>query len=200
MPMTMSSSPTLRAAFLRHGRAPLLAPLAALALLVACADGAGDDDDNPPTASDPQLPPEGAADVDAWLAEGHYLDWTCEPAPHDSRAPSPHGRNRICNNDKLALATSAPWEVGSASVKELLDAADAIVGYAVYTKAADGGAGPTDGSTWYWYEKADGDVVADGRGASGAPLTICVDCHSHAGGDNNEMDFVFTKLGGSCGG
>jgi hypothetical protein len=43
-------------------------------------------------------------------------------------------------------------------------------------------------------------VVADGRGDTGPALTICVGCHSHAGGDNNEMDFVFTKLGGACGG
>lgn len=149
-----------------------------------------------PDTSDPQLPPETAEAVDAWIAEGHYLNWTCEPSPHEPRDPSPHGRNRICSNDVLASGASAPWAVGSASVKEILDAQDAIAGYAVYRKLSEGAA-PTDGSNWYWYEITDADgVVADGRGGTGAPLTICVGCHSHAGDDNNAMDFVFTKLGG----
>lgn len=180
---------------------PAMLVLATLALAACTPDAAGDnDDDADPDTGDPQAPPEGAAAVDAWIADGHYLDWTCESSPHEPRDPSPHGRNRICNNDALANDASAPWAVGSASVKEILDAQDAIVGYAVYRKAANS-AEPTDGSTWYWYERLDaGGVVADGRGDTGGALTICVDCHSHAGGDANEMDFVFTKLGGACGG
>ncbi|MEZ4403321.1 MAG: hypothetical protein R3B06_25065 [Kofleriaceae bacterium] len=167
---------------------PLIPLAIAMAFLAACGgdDGTAATIDAAPgtdAAQVAQTPPSGAANVDAWIAAGHYLSWNCEAAPHDARAPSPHGRNRICNNDALHGSTAGPFPIGAASVKELRDPADAIIGYAVYRKDADG----TDGSNWYWYEVADGTVVADGTGGSGPPNTICVDCHSHA-----PRDFVFT--------
>ena len=149
-----------------------------------------------------ETPPEGHDAVEAWIADGHYKSWACEPAGHEARAPSPHGRNRICSNAALSAAsTTASYPVGSAAVKELLDANDAIIGYAVYRKAvAD--PSPTDGSNWYWYERVPpgtvlptpdpvqpNGVVADGRGTSGNPKTVCIDCHSHA-----PNDFVFTQV------
>jgi len=129
---------------------------------------------------DPQLPPEGAADVSAWLAKGFYKAWRCEPAGHAARDPSPHGRNRICNNDAIKNASpTGAYPVGAASAKELLDDTDAIVGYAVYRKLADG----SDGSNWYWFEMTSGNTI-DGTG-----VDVCVGCHSHA-----PRDFVFTAV------
>ena len=154
-----------------------------------------------------QTPPEGHDAVEAWIAEGFYKDWACEPAPHASRDPSPHGINRICSNDVMSAAgTTGLFPVGSASVKELYDDNNAIMGYAVYRKAAADPATP-DGSNWYWYERvapgtvlptpdpvlANG-VVADARGSAGGnALTVCIDCHSHAA-EAGGRDFAFTQV------
>ena len=149
--------------------------------LAACGDDDDDDGGGGPSAS--QLPPTGATALATWLAGGAYLDWHCEAAGHAARASSPHGRNRICNNDAIHDTASGAFPVGAASVKELLDDGDRVIGYAVYRKDAAG----TDGASWYWYEDMNGQVVADGAGNAGVPKTVCVDCHAHA-----ERDFVFT--------
>jgi hypothetical protein len=148
-------------------------------------EGEGDAGEGEGDGSEDQTPPEGDVPLQAWLAQAFYQSWSCQTAVHDAVAPSPHGRNRICSNDALAQATTSPWPVGAAAVKELYDANDTQVGFAVYRKAADG----TDGANWYWYEKTNSDgIVADGRGGSGTPNTICVSCHSHAD------DFAFTQV------
>ena len=67
-----------------------------------------------------------------------------------------------------------------ASTKELLDDRNAIIGYALYRKLADG----TDGANWYWFEIVSGNTTAEGDGA-----TVCVTCHSQA-----PRDFVFTAV------
>jgi hypothetical protein len=165
-----------------------------IAVLGGCATADADETD--------QLPPRGGEAVEAWLAEGAYLDWTCEPDPHPARAPSPHGINRICSNDALSAHGDGEYPVDAASVKELY-AADAttIVGYAVATHVDAG----TEGKNWYWYERvpldhpaphdADG-VVADAIGADGPALSICVSCHSAAGSDADHFghDFVYTQV------
>src|SRR5215212_8866349 len=104
-------------------------------------DSFGDDLD------DPQLPARGTADAIAWLAAGHYQAWHCEATPHPGRSPSPHGKNRICNNDALHAAAPGQFPSGSASVKEIY-AGDAIVSYALARKLTDG----ASGDAWYWYE------------------------------------------------
>lgn len=167
------------------------------------AEGEGEEGDGEGESDEAETPPEGHDAVEEWIAAGFYKDWTCEPAPHDARDPSPHGRNRICSNALMSGApTTGAFPVGSAAVKELLDDADAIIGYAVYRKAE---ADPTsaDGSNWYWYERvapgtvlqtpdpvlANG-VVADSRGSAGGnALAVCIDCHSHA-----PNDFAFTQV------
>jgi hypothetical protein len=140
-----------------------------------------------------ETPPEGAANVEAWLAGGDYKSWACEPAVHAARSPSPHGFNRICSNDVIAsnATGTADWPVGAAAVKELYAAETDTtpVGYAVYLKTQADSAG---GANWYWYERvpltsaaphdAQG-VVADGLGSSGPAQTICVACHGAAGSD-----------------
>jgi hypothetical protein len=143
-----------------------------------CDDGLesyGDD------VQDVQVPPRGYRDLRAWLAAGHYLTWHCEPERHASRAPSPHGQNRICNNDVLhAAADDAPFPVGSASVKELFNGAGEIRLFAVYRKAEVG----TGGDSWYWYEGFGDDVAANGEGE-----TSCTNCHKRAA-----HDYVFTVV------
>lgn len=161
--------------------ASLTCTLALCAPLAACTDAP-----TSPTTGDrldaPQLPPRGAADLDAWLAAGYYKDWHCEPTPHAARAPSPHGTNRICSNDAIATATgTGAYPVGAAAVKELYDEAGASVAKrAVYRKLADG----TDGSNWYWFEGDRATAAVDGAG-----VAACVGCHAHA-----ERDFVFTAV------
>jgi hypothetical protein len=138
-----------------------------------------------------QQPPRGASAVEAWLAEGDYKGWNCEPAVHEARSPSPHGFNRICSNDLLSATVSGPWPQGAAAVKELYTSLDATTpaGYSVYLKTADDSAG---GANWYWYERlppADAvkfglpELVADGLGDTGNAKSICVSCHVAAGTD-----------------
>jgi hypothetical protein len=160
--------------------------------------------------SDAQTPPQGETAVKAWLAMGSYKQWHCEPAEHLARAPSPHGVNRICSNNKLAAASGPPFPQGSAAVKEIWSMSDggaadggmvggAIIGYAVYLKTS---ADSASGANWYWYEddpafEMPGMVVADGMGGSGPPKSICVGCHTLAGSDTMHTgpgDFVYTQV------
>lgn len=168
--------------------------LLCLALSAACGDdNSGDKGAVNDEAKAEQTPPMGAAAVEAWLKKGSYRDWQCESAPHEFRAPSPHGFNRICSNDLISDNTKggADWPKGAAAVKELYAAADdeKPVGYAVYLKADADSAG---GANWYWYERVPLDhpaphdkdgVVADGMGDDGPAKTICVGCHAAAGSD-----------------
>ncbi|HEX6244646.1 MAG TPA: hypothetical protein VFZ61_27195 [Polyangiales bacterium] len=144
-------------------------------------------------SEDDQIPPMGRDALEAWLADGVYNAWHCEPKPHLARSPSPHGYNRICANDAIAdnIAGTDDWPKGAAAVKELYASADSseIIGYAVYLKTEDDSAG---GDNWYWYERLpldnpapqdDKGVVADGLGDQGPEKTICVGCHVAAGAD-----------------
>lgn len=150
-------------------------------IVVACGGG---DPAPEPGVGDAQTPPTGRTAVEAWIVEGHYLTWACEPDVHASRSPSPHGFNRICSNDLIAEAAlgTGAWPEGAAAVKELFPNATATTatGYAVYLKqAADSAAG----ANWYWYERIDSNVIADGTGGSGSAKSICVGCHAGAGID-----------------
>jgi hypothetical protein len=152
----------------------------------------------------------GAAAVEAWIKTGAYKSWHCESATHASRNPSVHSFNRICSNDAVAnnATATAAWPQGAAAVKELYASLTDTtpVGYAVYLKtAADSAAG----ANWYWYERVPLDstaphdangVVADGLGASGPAMSICVGCHSASGSDAahtpspNGHDEVYTPV------
>lgn len=164
-----------------------LCSFALISLFAAC--GGSDSDQTPP-------PTTGYTDIEQFLSKASYKTWVCEPKIHASRPPSPHGFNRICSNDLIA-ATSAtdtsPWPKGAAAVKELYASLTATtpIGYAVYLKTD---ANSASGANWYWYERIPADsatppphdangVVADGKGGSGPPMTICVGCHAGAGMD-----------------
>jgi hypothetical protein len=144
-------------------------------------------------SEDSQEPAQGADAIEAWLKGGAYKKWSCEPSVHASRAPSPHGFNRICSNALIAnnASGSGDWPEGASAVKELYASSSAKtpIGYAVYLKtAADSGGG----DNWYWNERVpldsgaphdDQGTVADGMGDSGPAKAICVGCHVAAGAD-----------------
>ncbi len=141
------------------------------------------------TTGDAQTPPTGADALEAWLAQGSYRAWHCEPAPHAARSPSPHGTDRVCSNDLLAAHGDGEFPIGAAAVKEL-DDGDAVTGHAVYRKVSAGG-----GEAWYWFEKVGDRINADGAGSSGEPKDVCVGCHAGAGHDGRSgHDFVFTQV------
>lgn len=162
----------------------------AVLCLAACN---GDNEDSKPSAVSTQTPPQGAGAVERWLAGGSYKDWQCEAEPHASRAPSPHGYNRICSNDLIAAQADGKtdWTKGAAAVKELYTQPDdeQPAGYAVYLKT---NADSAKGANWYWYERLPDEtaamlkidpVVADGMGDSGGAKEVCVACHAAAGAD-----------------
>jgi hypothetical protein len=161
-------------------------------IVLACGGGG--------SGGDPQNPPMNRVDVEAWLAIGLYKQWKCEPAVHDARAPSVHGKNRICSNAVLSAAGAGPYPANAASVKELYDdAGSTITGYAVQRHTSTA----TTGASWYWYERVPANsmaphdangVVADGLGTSGPALVICVGCHSAAGPAHSGHDMVFTQV------
>ena len=153
-----------------------------------------------PLASDAETPPvTQGADVEAWLAAGSYKSWRCEMMSHAQMKVSPHGKNLICSNDKVATFTGAlgtERPVGSAAVKELYDDSGALRGYAVYVKTQATSSG---GASWYWYERIGANVVADGLGDTGAAKSICVGCHVAAGSDDphsltGSSDFVYAQI------
>lgn len=130
--------------------------------------------------TNPQVPPRGTTDVQNWLAAGYYQAWHCEAASHVGRAPSPHGENRICNNDALhAAASGGTFPVGAAAVKEIFNSGE-VTAYAVSRKMTEG----AGGDRWYWYEGGPEKIYANSEGAGN-----CTKCHVQAA-----HDFVFTVV------
>ncbi len=190
--------------------------LACVALIAACDSGNGDGDSGSSGAEttnssnmteptdggsggDPQIPPQGADAVEAWLAEGHYKSWKNQPAVVDPISISPHGKQRIYTNEVHSghNGNATEYPVNAAAVKELYDAAGTtVVGYAVYLHTSVG----TTGANWYWYERVplDSPVMHDDNGvvADGSDVALCVGCHSAAGQDAEHPghDFVYTQL------
>ncbi|MEM9459018.1 MAG: hypothetical protein AAGF11_32875 [Myxococcota bacterium] len=157
-------------------------------LLTACPDDSGSDGDDSGSGSGsgsgssagsadetgtPMIEvPTDAAALLTWLEAESYSGWSAESAIHDQTGNSPHGRVLVYFNDVLDASFDAGntnHTVGSASVKELYDAADARIGWAVMVKVTDG----EDANSWYWYLNANGSVNADGTGVGG-----CEGCHS----------------------
>jgi hypothetical protein len=136
-----------------------------------------------------QSPPQEPAALLAWLVQGYYEDWHCEPEAHPARPPGAHGSDRICSNDVLAGAgPDGDFPIGAASVKELIRDGR-VDGWAVAVKAA--AESGDDGAGWYWYERSDGEVYGEGRGFTG-----CTGCHAGAGPSfaPTARDFVFTQV------
>lgn len=127
-----------------------------------------------------ELPPTDSADaLELWLAAGSYKTWAAESKVHASTGP--HGGNvRTYVNAPLVQSlsdVSPEHPQGAATVKELYSGGmDTIVGYAVMVKVAPVSGAAGEG--WYWYERLDQNVYADGTGVG-----LCSDCHG-AGVDN----------------
>lgn len=182
-----------------HFSGAIFAFVISIGALTAC----GSDSASPSTTDEgsAQLPPSSnGKDVEAWLAKGSYEDWSCETSSHPQIKVSPHGKNRICTNDLITGFTGSGSDErpkGSAAVKELYNDSDELVGYAVSVKLA---ATSDGGANWYWYERTPDGVVADGKGGSGTPKSICVSCHAGAGSDsdmhfvNSSSDYVYDVI------
>ncbi len=158
----------------------LLLACTAASLTLACTGGDGDDEagdgSSDATADDTAGPsidvPTDATALADWLNAETYAGWPAEAAIHDATGNSPHGRVRTFFNDVLAdsfTAGNSTHTVGSASVKELYDAMDMRIGWAVGVKVAEGEAA----DSWYWYLESGGSVNADGNG-----VALCDGCHS----------------------
>jgi hypothetical protein len=146
----------------------------------------------PDSPGDAEMPATGRAElIGDWIASGAYRAWTCEKAGHDARSPSPHGRNRICNNRKVVEHSTGEYPAGSASVKELFDDLGKLKGHSLSVKL-----GPGKAASWVWYMEIDGAVLLNGRGDTPGPSTECVGCHAGAGSDakHSGHDFVYTQL------
>lgn len=118
-----------------------------------------------------ELPPTDLAQLQGWLLDGVYLDWSTQDAVHPSAGPH-LGNVRTYVNDALAgsLAAGAlAHPEGAAAVKELYRTGTVVQGWAVSVKTAvDSDAG----ATWYWYEFDGASVVAAELGAP-----VCTGCH-----------------------
>lgn len=168
-----------------------------------CHGAAASDDDHPgagdfvyfQTKDEAQLPPVSEPEeIEAWLAQGHYLDWTCEDEPSvktdGAEAIHVHPKNRICVNSKLAASelTDGEWPAGVAAVKELYaNDADggAMTGAVLYTKIGGMSQG---GDGWFWFA---------GEGATGFGVAGCTGCHGAAGSDVDHPgagDYVYDRV------
>ncbi|HXU80317.1 MAG TPA: hypothetical protein VN914_02900 [Polyangia bacterium] len=154
-------------------------------LLAACNGGAAAPPDAAGPAADaasldPQLPPQGHAALEAWLAAGLYRSWTCEAAISNKRLNGAHGRHRICSNRLLVDSLDGPYPVGAASVKEMYASDDRPNGYAVGVKVAAG----LGEESWYWYERT-GTSPTSSPVADGVAVKICgMECHAKATRDH----------------
>lgn len=129
-------------------------------------------------AAEEELPPiESAELLEAWLAAGAYKQWAVESQVHASTGP--HGGNVRTYVNAIALGSLAAQQTehpqDAALVKELYGGGvDTVIGYAVMRKTAPLSEG---GANWYWYERVDANVYADGL-----DVALCSGCHG-AGAD-----------------
>jgi hypothetical protein len=158
----------------------------ALCLVAGCNGGAGDAPDAAapdaaaPATGSAQLPPQGHAALEAWLATGQYKSWICETAISNKRLNGAHGRHRICSNRLLIDSLDGPYPIGAASVKEMYAADDRPNGYAVGVKVTPG----LDEASWYWYERT-GTSPTSSPVADGVGVKICgMECHAAAPRDH----------------
>jgi hypothetical protein len=129
-----------------------------------------------PLARASDVPPTEGAALFKWLQSGAYRAWPKESAAH--RSMGEHKTlvqtylNPVVDTSLGAKAKEHPR--GSAAVKELLDAAGKLSGWAVAVKTAEQGDGAKG---WFWYEifgTSPGSSVL----ANGQAVPLCVSCHA----------------------
>ncbi|MGF1465640.1 MAG: cytochrome P460 family protein [Sandaracinaceae bacterium] len=124
-----------------------------------------------------------------WLRARRYEEFAAqESTTHSGRGPHPEVGNpvRVFLSPALAASLEAGNEAhpaGAGAVKEMFNAQDELVGWAVEVKVQDDSAG---GAGWFWYEvtstEADAEPVASGTG-----VALCVGCHGPG------RDYVLTS-------
>lgn len=148
---------------------PRLARLSALLLLSLCLAAPS------VRAQAGEGPPTEAAALLKWLQAGAYKAWPKESAPH--RSMGAH-QTLVLTYLSPALDKSlegkAAHPTGAAAVKELLDGAGKLTGWAVSVKTSADGAG---GKGWYWFEIL-GTTPGSRVVASDHGVPLCVGCHA----------------------
>jgi hypothetical protein len=115
--------------------------------------------------------PSGGHALEAWLQAGHYRQWRGESKVHSSQGPH-FGKVRAWLNPVLFDSLNngnKDHPQGAVAVKELYGEGDRVLGWSVAIKTE---ATSAVGANWYWYEKFEARVVADGKG-----VLLCRSCH-----------------------
>jgi hypothetical protein len=129
-----------------------------------------------PLAQANDVPPTEGAALLKWLQDGAYKAWPKESAAHRSMGEHKTLVQTYLNPtvDKSLGAQAKEHPRGSAAVKELLDAAGKLSGWAVAVKTAEQG---DKGKGWFWYEIR-GTTPGSGVVANGQAVPLCIECHA----------------------
>ena len=129
-----------------------------------------------PLAQASDVPPIEGAALLKWLQSGAYKAWPKESAAHRSMGEHKTLVQTYLNPtvDKSLGAKAKEHPRGSAAVKELMDAAGKLSGWAVAVKTAEHGDGAKG---WFWYEIL-GTTPGSGVVANGQAVPLCVSCHA----------------------
>jgi hypothetical protein len=129
-----------------------------------------------PRALASDVPPTEGSALLKWLQSGAYKAWPKESAAHRSM-----GEHKTLVQTYLSPAVDKSLEAkarehprGSAAVKELMDPAGKLSGWAVAVKTAEQGDGAKG---WFWYEIF-GTTPGSSVLASGQAVPLCVSCHA----------------------
>ena len=129
-----------------------------------------------PLAQASDVPPTEGAALFKWLQSGAYKAWPKESAAHRSMGEHKTLVQTYLNPavDTSLGAKAKEHPRGSAAVKELMDAAGKLSGWAVAVKTAELGDGAKG---WFWYEIL-GTTPGSGVVANGQAVPLCVSCHA----------------------
>ena len=128
-----------------------------------------------PVAQASDTPPTEGAALLKWLQSGAYKAWPKESAAHRSMGEHKTLVQTYLSPvvDKSLDAKAMEHPRGSAAVKELMDPAGKLSGWAVAVKTAEHGDGAKG---WFWFEifgMPPGSSVL----ANGQAVPLCVSCH-----------------------
>jgi len=129
-----------------------------------------------PLAQASDTPPTEGAALLKWLQSGAYKAWPKESAAHRSMGEHKTLVQTYLNPtvDKSLGAKAKEHPRGSAAVKELMDPAGKLSGWAVAVKTAEQGEGAKG---WFWYEIF-GTSPGSSILANGQAVPLCVGCHA----------------------
>ena len=124
--------------------------------------------------------PTKPAELQKWLAAGHYKKWPHETKPHPSKGP--HDDVVVFLSPAVATTLNERKPVhpqGAAAVKETYKGGK-HAGWAVGVKTKPDS---DDGNNWYWYEVAS--TAANAKPTyQGVGYQACRECHGESTRDN----------------